>query len=232
MQRKHIHINDVKKASTQTKNGAKRPASSNGYSLSTDQLHQLLSGDQLNTSLNTFETAVKKQQQLLTICNLLDHQNSIHAEIEHLLNAEKGAYWLDKQISAFKTLCPPDILSQLLHTANAKTPLIENIGSIDQHFLSLINEHLYSPLTTLSHIKSEELDESEREDWYEWCLHFGEKLNTIKLQIKSAQSFFNLKTFDKINNLAKDDTIKQQFGHTKNLFQHSSTENHDVEYSN
>lgn len=222
---KHIHNKDVHKKSNPSRNGAKRPANSNGYSLSTEQLHQLLSGDQLNTSQNTFDDAVHKQQQLLTICNLLDRQNSIHDEIENLLNAENGAYWLDKQISEFKLLCPSEILTQISHSANTKTAPIKNGDIINLHFLSLISEYLFSPLTTLSRIKTEELSEFERDDWYQWCLTFNDQLQTIKSQIKSAQLFFKSKTFDKIKKLAKDDYTAQQIGHTKKLFQLSTTAN-------
>jgi len=231
MQTKHIHNKDVQKKANISSNGAKRPPNTNGYSLSTKQLHHLLSGDQLNTSHDSFDDAVHKQQQLLTICNLLDRQNSIHDEIEKLLNAENGAYWLDKQISNFKLLCPAEILNQISHSAISKTPLIHNSEIINLHFLSLISEHLFSPLTTLSRIKTEELSEFDRNDWYQWCLNFNEQLKTIKLQIKSAQLFFTLKTFDKIKNLAKDDYIEQQIGHTKKLFQLNSTAKQDVEYN-
>lgn len=231
MQTKHIHNKDVHKEANQSGDGAKRPPNTNGYSLSTEQLHQLLSGDQLNTCQNSFDDAVHKQQQLLTICNLLDRQNSIHDEIEDLLNAENGAYWLDKQISEFKLLCPTEILNQLSHSSNAKTPPIHNGDIINLHFLSLISEHLFSPLTTLSRIKTDELSEFERDDWYQWCLNFNDQLQAIKSQIKSAQLFFKLKTFDKIKNLAKDDYTKQQIGHTKKLFQLSTTAKQDVEYN-
>jgi len=231
MQNKHIHNNDVQQIEKKSDNGPKRPPNTNGYSLSTQQLHQLLSGDQLNTCQNSFDEAVHKQQQLLTICNLLDRQNSIHEEIENLLNAENGAYWLDKQISEFKLLCPAEILSQLSHPANSKTTMVHNAEFINQNFLSLISEHLLSPLNTLSRIKTDQLNKFEREDWYQWCLSFNDQLKTIKSQIKSAQSFFNLKTFDKIRILAKDSSTKQQIGQTKKLFQLSSNAKQDVEYN-
>jgi len=229
----YIKKNDVpltngQPASNQDK---KRPASSNGYTLSTQQLHQLLSGDQQITSHDPFEQAVLKQQQLLVICNLLDRQNSIHQRLSQLLNADDGAQWLDQKISEFKSHCPAEILHKISHASNEQCAEIKYCSVINQNFFSQISEHLYTPLIILSKLQTSELNDNERQDWYEWCLDFKNKLTAIEKQMADGKEFFSLKTFDKIRVLEKDKTIQQQLGSMKNLFQPNPLPDHDVEFS-
>lgn len=234
MRTKHIELKDVQEKSKRAQKSpptGKRPPNINGYNLSTTQLHQLLSGDQLSTSNDPFDKAVQKQQQLLTICNLLDRQNNIHREIDELLHSANGADWLDKQISEFKSHCPTEILLALLHNAGNKSSLIENAAIINQHFFSLIHEHLLTPLSTVAKLQHNELTQYERQDWYEWCLNFQNEFEHIKQQICTARNFFTMKTFDKISELSKDKNTRQQIGNMKSLFQSNNLVKHDVEYS-
>jgi len=229
----YIKKNDVPVTTGQSRSNKdkKRPASSNGYALSTQQLHQLLSGDQQNTSHDPFEQAVHKQQQLLVICNLLDCQNSIHPRLSQLLNTDDGAQWLDQKISEFKSLCPAEILHKISHASNEQCAEIKFCSVINQNFFSQISEHLYTPLIILSKLQTSELSDDERQDWYDWCLGFNDKLAAIEKQMTDGKEFFSLKTFDKIRLMAKDKTIQQQIGSMKNLFQSSPLPDHDVEFS-
>lgn len=206
-----------------------KPPNSNGYSLSTEQLHSLLSGDHINTCENTFDKAVLKQQQLLTICNVLHHQNSLHKDLELLLTSTNGIDWIDAQINEFKANCHPDLLVKLSHPAQTDTQKIENSQIINQHFFSLINERLCIPLSILSKLDPKKMNERERTEWYEWCLEFDITLEKIKQYVNSAQQFFSIKTFDKISNLAKDTGIQQHLGNIKHLFQSNANLAHDVE---
>lgn len=234
MLKKHIQTDDVSKLDkcSNSSNGHKKspPSSSNGFTLSTEQLHQLLSGDQANTSKNSFDNAVKKQQQLLVICNTLDRQNSIYAEIDSLLNSSNGIHWLDMQISAFKSLCPAEILLKLSHSSKSFAHEINDTQIIKLQYFSLINEHIFSPLSALAKIDPGTLDDNERKEWHDWCKGLDNEFNTIKQQITSANNFFTLKTFDKIINLAKDTDIQQQIGNTKHLFQNTAFSNKSVEF--
>ena len=233
MLKKHIQDNDVNKLHKQSNAPANRknPAASNGYALSTEQLHQLLSGDQLNTCQSQFDKAVHKQHQLLIICNTLDRQNSLHMEVELLLTSANGIHWLDQQISEFKSLCPAEILLQLSHPSKNMTHRITNCHVINQCYFSLLNEHLLSPLTTLSRIEPKEMSDHDRDEWYGWCKTIDNELSSIKQQMKSAQSFFSLKTFDKIMKLAKDNNIRQLTGNMKHLFHSTNILKQSVEYN-
>ena len=229
----YIKKNDVPQSTGQSRSvpDNKRPTSSNGYALSTQQLHQLLSGDQKITCHDPFEQAVLKQQQLLVICNLLDRQNSIHQRLSQLLNADDGAQWLDRKISKFKSHCPAEILHKISHASSEQCAEIKYCSVINQNFFSQISEHLYTPLIILSKLQTSELNDNERQDWYEWCLGFKNKLTTIEKQMSDGKAFFSLKTFDKIRVLAKDKVIQQQIGSMKNLFQTNPLPDHDVEFS-
>ena len=224
-------VNNLEKHTSNSNTSRTPAATSSGYGLSTKQLHQILSGDQLNTCHNPFDKAVHKQHQLLLICNTLDRQNSIHMEIELLLNSANGIHWLDQQISEFKLLCPDDILLQLLHPPQNRIHKIDNSHVISQQYFSLLNEHILSPLTTLTRIEPKELNELERNEWYDWCKGLNNELGIIKQQLKLARDFFSLKTFDKIMKLAKDNDIRQQTGNMKHLFQNTNISKQSVEYN-
>jgi len=233
----HIKKNDVSSNSSSSQSAAsqpglnQRPPSTNGYTLSTEQLHQLLSGDQQSTCHDPFEEAVHKQQQLLSICNLLDRQNSIHNRLDQLLNAENGAHVLDQKISEFKFRCPADILRQLSHPSSHQSIDIKHGDIINMNFFSQINERLYSPLLTLSKLNCNHLSNEERQDWYDWCADFDSRLASIEEHMGSCWQFFSMKTFDKVLQMTKDKAIQQQIGCMKNLFQSSDLVEHDVEYS-
>lgn len=220
IQKDDVKLDDVKLNDKphQQSTPPKRPASSNGYALSTTQLHQLLTGDQLSTCHDPFEKAVKKQQQMLVICNLLDHQNSIHVDLEKLLYDDDGAVWLDQQIGEFKSVCPAEILQQLMHIPGSGNHSIEHTDTIQKNYFSLISEMLYTPLLTLTKLQTTDLTEQERNDWYEWCLEFGDKLNKIRQQIASARQFFSGKTFDHLRLMSKDSATQQQIEQMKKLF--------------
>lgn len=206
------------------------PPSCNGYELSTEQLHRLLSSDQINTCESSFDKAVQKQKQLFSICNTLDRQNQIHQEIQLLLNKADGIHWLDFQISEFKSLCPTEILEQLSRPSKETIQIINNSQIINQEFFNLFDEQLYSPLKTLAKISPENMNEFDRGKWHHWCQNIDSRLGAIKNQIKSAQEFFSLKTFDKIEKLAKDNITLIQLGNIKHLFQQNTFPTHDVEH--
>lgn len=196
----------------------------------TKDLHNILSADQKNNAQSSFEKAIRKQQQLFTICNTLERQNTLLQELENLLNSENGVIWLDTQIEQFKVFCPPKILLQLSKPSSmSSTKKIEHSEIIHLNFLSLINEIFYIPLNALTKIKTGSMSDRERKEWYEWCLKVDQQLVMFNVQIISAQSFFNVKSFDKICNLAKDDTIRQQLGNIEYLFQQKISSAEDVE---
>ncbi|MCK5336190.1 MAG: hypothetical protein KAQ67_08505 [Gammaproteobacteria bacterium] len=205
-----------------------KPSSINGYGITTDQFHTLLTADQQNSYQNSFDKALRKQQQLFTICNTLERQNTLLHELEDLLNSEKGILWLDSQIKQFKTYCPPAILRQLFKPTNFTSKKIENSEIINLNFLSLINEIFYIPLNALVKIKTGEMTECERNEWYQWCLKIDQQLVMFKVQLKSALTFFSTKSFDKICDLAKDVATEQQLGNMKHLFQQKTSSVEDV----
>jgi len=187
--------------------------------LETTSIQTLLATDNINNQHSSFKKAVHKQQQLFTICNTLERQNSLLLEIEGLLNNENGVLWLDTQISQFKNLCPSHLLMKLSRCTNTINN-IENCEILHLNFLSLLNEIFYVPLNALSQLQIGLLGDQERKDWYEWCLKIDQQLLMFKVQIQSARSFFSTKSFDKICNLAKDSNNEQQLGNIKYLFQH------------
>lgn len=204
------------------------PLSSNGYGITTQQFHTLLSTDQHNNYESTFHKAICKQQQLFTICNTLERQNALLHEFEDLLSSDKGALWLDSQIKQFKSFCPSHILMQLSKPCSSSLHKIEHSEIINLNFLNLINEIFYIPLNALAKIKTGTMSEQERKEWYEWCLKIDQQLLMFKVQIISAQSFFSIKSFDKICNLAKDGTTRQQIGNIKHLFQQKTSSAEDI----
>lgn len=204
----------------------------NTNDIDTKDLHTLLSSDRKNNAENSFENAIRKQQQLFTICNTLKRQNTLLQELENLINSENGVIWLDTQIEQFKAFCPPKILLQLSKPASTSTNnKIEHSEIIHLNFLSLINEIFYIPLSALIKIDTGSMSDHERKEWYGWCLKIDQQLVMFNIQVISAQSFFNVKSFDKICNLAKDDTIRQQLGNIEYLFQQKTSSAEDVECS-
>jgi hypothetical protein len=201
----------------------------NGFGITTQQFHTLLSTDQQSNYESSFHKAICKQQQLFTICNTLERQNDLLHEFEDLLSSDKGALWLDSQIKQFKSFCPSNILMQLSKPCSSSLHKIEHSEIINLNFLSLINEIFYIPLNALAKIKTGTMNEHERREWYEWCLKIDQQLLMFKVQIISAQSFFSTKSFDKICNLAKDKTTQQQIGNIKHLFQEKTSSAEDVE---
>lgn len=200
--------------------------------IDTKHFQSLLSPDQKNNAESSFEKAIRKQQQLFTICNTLERQNTLLQELENLLNSKNGVIWLDTQIQQFKLFCPPKILLQLSKPSRTSTNnKIEHSEIIHLNFLSLINEIFYIPLNALTKIKTDSMSDHERKEWYEWCLKIDQQLVMFNVQIISAQSFFNVKSFDKICNLAKDDTIRQQLGNIEYLFRQKTSSAEDVEHS-
>lgn len=210
--------------------GLENTLNTNG--IDTKHFHTLLSPDQKNNTESSFEKAIRKQQQLFTICNTLERQNTLLQELENLLNSKNGVIWLDTQIQQFKAFCPPKILLQLSKPSRTSTNnKIEYSEIIHLNFLSLINEIFYIPLNALTKIKTGSMSDHERKEWYEWCLKVDQQLVMFNVQIISAQSFFNVKSFDKICNLAKDDTIRQQLGNIEYLFRQKTSSAEDVECS-
>lgn len=207
------------------------PPSINGYGINTDQFNALLSGNQLNSHETSFDKAVRKQQQLFTICNTLERQNILISKIEEILNDRNGALWLDSQIREFKLLCPSGVLMKISTPLTSPARGIRHSEIIHLDFLSLINDIFYTPLNALEQIKLGELSEHERKEWYEWCIKIDSQLIMFKAQIKSAQTFFSTKSFDKICRLAKDDNDQQQLGNMKYLFQQKAQSIDDVEYN-
>ncbi|MDH5423406.1 MAG: hypothetical protein OEY29_00260 [Gammaproteobacteria bacterium] len=206
------------------------PPSFNGYGINTEQFNALLSGNQLHCHETSFDKAVRKQQQLFTIYNTLERQHTLIYKIDEILNNRHGVLWLDSQIKEFKLLCPSDILM------NISTPLISPLRGIEHseiihlNFCSLINDIFYTPLNALIKIRLADLSEHERKEWYEWCLKIDSQLIMFKAQIKSAQTFFSAKSFDKICRLAKDNDHQQQLGNMRYLFQQKARSVDNVEY--
>lgn len=203
------------------------PVDENG--INTQQIHALLLTEQQNNHKSSFDKAIRKQQQLFTICSTLERQNALLNELEDLLNSNNGVYWLDTQIQQFKDFCPSSIFTQLSKSSNDSIHKIEHSEIINLSFFNLINDIFYIPLNALTKIKTGLMNECERKQWYEWCLKIDQQLVMFKVQIISAQSFFCEKSFDKIYNLAKDDTIKQQLGNVEHLFQQKTSSTEGVE---
>lgn len=225
MQYKPVQNIDV----TTSKNTSKPSSGSISTVPSSAQLQHLLSGDLMSPAQNSSDITTHKQQQLFTIHNILDRQETLLNDIDLLVNNNRGAHWLDAQISEFKSLCPAELLLQISHPSSSKLSAIEHCDIINQHFLSLVIELLHSPLISLSKTNLNEINELQRSEWYEWCNELTSQIETIKHKVRSAQTFFSIKTFDNISRLAKDKRIREQLGIIKHLFQHTHFLAHDVE---
>lgn len=196
------------------------PLKSNQSSCKREQIHTLLSRSPSNSKDTPFDKALRRQQQLFTISTTLERQTRLLDEIDTLLNSQKGITWLDSQIKELKTLCPSNILMQLAKPSHATSPSgIKNSEIINLDFISLINEIFYIPLNALSTIKIDEISDNARKEWFEWCLKIDQQLVIFKVQVRTAQSFFNLSSFDKIYQLADDEDTKKQLKEIAHLFE-------------
>lgn len=232
MNNKHILKEGVQQKNTHSSERSAafstRPSSTNGFNLSTEQLHNLLTKDHESCSQNPFDKAVEKQQKLLKIINTLDRQNTIHQTLDDLLNSRYGIHWLDQQINLFKSLCPGEILSMLRHIAISQKHLIPGCDTILHQYHCLLNELIHTPLKTLANTKINELNEYERNDWYNWCSDLDRKIHQLQERINDSRYFFTEKTFDKIYDLTKDTHVRQQLGSTKHLFLVTALEEQNV----